>query len=156
PGDEEEARLEILEIVGRERGQSLTVDSQHPARQEPCVEREQPGRVGHRCLDVAPVVADDEGVAVEDLHECALHDALRRGGPGNTRWKMLNSCASPSNTISPRSDAASAFARPVTMSSKSGSGTRTTASAASVSCETSTSPRSMRMYHDVDASPRRT
>ena len=40
------------------------------------VEREEPRRVGHGCFDVATVVADHEGVAVEDLdvggHDCLL------------------------------------------------------------------------------------
>ena len=43
---EEEARLEVLEVVGRERVQPLAVDGEHPAREEAGVEREQPGRVG--------------------------------------------------------------------------------------------------------------
>ena len=37
-GHEEEARLEVLEIVGGERVQALAVDGQHPLRQEPRVE----------------------------------------------------------------------------------------------------------------------
>ena len=54
PGDEEEPGLEVLQVVGRQRGETLAVHGEHPLRQEPGVEREQPGRVGRRRLDVAP------------------------------------------------------------------------------------------------------
>ena len=66
PGHEEEARLEVLEVVDRERVELLPVDRQHPAREEPRVEREESRRFGRRRLDVTALVADDEGVAVED------------------------------------------------------------------------------------------
>ena len=72
-GHEEEARLEVLQVVHREGVEALAVDRQDPAREEPGVEREQPRRIGQRGLDVAAVVADHEGVAVEDLHGAA-HD----------------------------------------------------------------------------------
>jgi hypothetical protein len=49
---EEEPRLEVLEVVGRQRGQPLSVDREYPFRQETRVEREQPGRVGERRLYV--------------------------------------------------------------------------------------------------------
>ena len=41
---EEEARLEVLQVVDRERVHPLAVDRQHPLRQEPRVEREEAGR----------------------------------------------------------------------------------------------------------------
>ena len=44
--DEEEARLEVLQVVDRERVEPLAVDGEHPLRQEARVEREEAGRVG--------------------------------------------------------------------------------------------------------------
>ena len=95
---EEEAGLEVLEIVDRKRVQPLAVHRQHPLREEARVEREESGGVGQRCLDVAVRVADDEGVAVQDLHEPVAHrfllapaawsaaceSASRRGGAAGT------------------------------------------------------------------------
>ena len=74
--DEEEARLEVLQVVGGERVQALAVDGEHPHREEARVEREQPGGVGERGLDVAPRVADHERIALEDLDEIVAHDVL--------------------------------------------------------------------------------
>jgi hypothetical protein len=48
PGDEEEAGLEVLEVVRRQRIQALAVYGQHPLREEARVEREEAGRVGQR------------------------------------------------------------------------------------------------------------
>ena len=73
PGHEEEARLEVLEVVDRQRVESLAVDRQHPARDEPHVEREESRRFGRRCLDVTALVTDDERVAVEDPDDLASH-----------------------------------------------------------------------------------
>ena len=73
PGNEEEARLEVLEVIRRQRVESLAVDRQDPGREEPRVEREQAGRVGRGRFDVAAYVAHDEGVAVEDA------DVVRHG-----------------------------------------------------------------------------
>ena len=53
PGNEEEARLEVLQIVDGERVEPLAVHGQHPFREEARVEREEAGRVGERRLDVA-------------------------------------------------------------------------------------------------------
>ena len=85
--DEEEPRLEVLEVVGREGAQPLAVDGQHPAREKARVEREQAGRVGRRGLDVPGRVADDERVAVEDLDLVAHRfpfGAEARGRPAGT------------------------------------------------------------------------
>ena len=71
--DEEEARLEVLQVVGREGVQPLAVDREHPLREEAGVEREEPGRVDGRGVDVAVPVADDERVPLEDLDELAAH-----------------------------------------------------------------------------------
>ena len=75
-GHEEEARLEVLQVVDRERVEPLTVHRQHPLREEAGVEGEEAGRVAERRLDVAARVADDERVAVEDLDETVVHDCL--------------------------------------------------------------------------------
>ncbi len=53
-GDEEEAGLEVLEVVRRQHVEPQAVDRQDPAGQEPRVEREESGRLGGRCLDIAP------------------------------------------------------------------------------------------------------
>ena len=71
PRHEEEARLEILQVVGREGVQPLAPDREHPLRQETGVEREQPGRVDRRSVDVAVAVADHERVPLENLDELA-------------------------------------------------------------------------------------
>ena len=86
-GDEEEPRLEVLQVVGRQRVQPLAVDRQHPARQEPGVEREQPGRIGQRRLDVAALVADDERVAVEDLDQSVAHRRLLPVRARGAAWR---------------------------------------------------------------------
>ena len=65
-GDQEEPGLEVLEVVGGERVEPLAVDREHPPGEEAGVEGEQARRIGRRRLDVAPRVADDERVAVED------------------------------------------------------------------------------------------
>jgi hypothetical protein len=70
---EEEAGLEILQVVDRERVQALAVDRQDPAREEARVVGEEAGRIGQRGLDVTPRVGHDEGVAVEDLDEVVVH-----------------------------------------------------------------------------------
>ena len=72
-GHEEEAGLEVLEVVDRERVQPLAVDGQHPLRQEAGVEREQAGRDRSATPRCRRVVADDERVAVEDLDEAVAH-----------------------------------------------------------------------------------
>ncbi len=82
--NEEEARLEVLQVVDRERIEPLAVHCQDPRREEAVVEREETGRVGERCLDVAARVADDEGVAVENLDEVVVHGVLL-GGAGKRR-----------------------------------------------------------------------
>ena len=58
----------IKEWRDADTGQPLPVDGQHPAGQEAGVPGEKAGRVGRRRLDVAPVVADHERVAVQDAH----------------------------------------------------------------------------------------
>ena len=45
-GNKEEARLEVLQVVDRERVELLAVDRQHPTRQEAGVEGEEAGRFG--------------------------------------------------------------------------------------------------------------
>src|SRR5215216_2550889 len=85
---EEEPRLEVLQVVDRQRIQALGVDGQDPAREEAAVEREEACGVRERGLDVPPRVADHEGVAVEDLDEPSVHDRL---GPGKRRWKWTSS-----------------------------------------------------------------
>ena len=72
---QEEPGLEVLQVVHRQRVEPLAVDGEHPLGEEPRVEREQAGRIGQRGLDVAGLVADDEGVAVEDL-DLGAHDCL--------------------------------------------------------------------------------
>ena len=72
-GNQEEACLEVLEIVGREGVQPDVVDRQDPRREEAGVVREQAGWIGLRSLDVAALVADDERVAVEDPDEGRRH-----------------------------------------------------------------------------------
>ena len=64
---QEEAGLEVLQIVDREGVEPLAVDGEHPLRQESRVEREQSGGIGERRFDVAGAVADHEGIAVQDL-----------------------------------------------------------------------------------------
>ena len=121
PGDEEEAGLEVLEVVDRERVQPLAVHGEDPAREEAGVEGEEPGRIGERRLDVAALVADDERVAVEDLDEPVVHaPASRRdrGGLGNSRCRRTSSRQSPSTARSPRSTAATAFSFPAAILSK--------------------------------------
>jgi hypothetical protein len=63
---EEEARREVLHVVDREDVEAPAVHAQLPARQVPCVLEEEAVRLVGRGLDVAPTVADDEVVAVED------------------------------------------------------------------------------------------
>jgi len=74
--DEEEARLEVLQVVGGECVEALAVDGQHPRREKARVEREQPGGIGKRGLDIAPRVAHHERVALEDLDQVVAHVAL--------------------------------------------------------------------------------
>src|SRR5262249_59628475 len=45
PGHEEEARFEVLKVVGRQRVQPLPVDGQYPAREEAGVVGEETGGV---------------------------------------------------------------------------------------------------------------
>jgi hypothetical protein len=73
---QEEARLEVLQVVGRKRIEALAVDGEHPLREEARVEREQPGGVGERGLDITARVADHERVALEDLDQVVAHVAL--------------------------------------------------------------------------------
>ena len=75
---EEEARLEVLQVVDRERIQPLAVHGQDPSGEEAGVEREQAGRIGERRLDVAARVADHERVAVEDRDEIVAHAPFLR------------------------------------------------------------------------------
>ena len=77
PRHEEEAGLEVLQVVDRERVEALSVHREHPAGEEARVVREEPGRVRQRRLDVSARVAHDERVAVEDLHEPVVHAAAR-------------------------------------------------------------------------------
>ena len=116
-GNQEEARLEVLQVVDRERIEPLPVHRQHPARQEARVEGEETSRIRERRLDVAVRVAHDERVAVEDLHEPVAHDvAFRRRearGPGKSRCISTRRRQSPSTSRSPRSTAATAFSRPL-------------------------------------------
>ena len=92
---EEEARLEVLEVVDRERIQLLAVHGQDPPGEEAGVEREQAGRIGERRLDVAARVTDHKRVAVEDRDEIVAHAPFLRG-PGNARWNASSSPRSPS------------------------------------------------------------
>ena len=84
-------------------------------------------------------VADDERVAVEDLHQVIGHcDAPFRtvlprlgrsaarvgGGLGRMRWNAMSRSMSPSTTNAPRSTAAIAFSRPDASLSNSGLGAR--------------------------------
>jgi hypothetical protein len=133
---QEEASPEILQVVGGQGLQALIVDRQRPAGQEASVEREKAGRIGQRRLDVTAIVADHEGVALEDLDQVVAHDALRSamtcweligstrpvepGGPGRQRWNIIRLAMSPSMFIRPRSSAAWALSRPVTIASKCG------------------------------------
>ena len=71
--DEEEAGLEVLEVVGGQGVQPQVVDRQDPRRQEAHVVREQAGRIGLRRLDVAALVAHDERVAIQDPDEGRNH-----------------------------------------------------------------------------------
>src|SRR5262249_61203526 len=75
PGKEENRGSEVREAGGRGRVGPLPVDGQDPLREKAGVEGEQARRVGRRSDDVAPPVADDEGVAVEDLYEIVRHVA---------------------------------------------------------------------------------
>ena len=52
-GHQEEAGLEVLQVVDRQGVEPLAVDREHPLREEARVEGEQAGRVGHRRFDVA-------------------------------------------------------------------------------------------------------
>src|SRR5262249_13950451 len=146
-GNEEEPRLEVLQVVRRERVQALAVDGQHPLREEACVVGEQSRRVGERGFDVASVVADDEGVAVEDLDETVAHRRFFLGGLGNRRCSLTRSLESPAMTLSPRTAAANAFASPVAIRSKRSAGALTVQSPALRRCETSTSPLSIATSH---------
>src|SRR4029079_103456 len=113
--DEEEARLEVLEVIGREGVEPEVVDRQDPSREEPGVVREQPGRVGRRGLDVATLVADDERVAVQDPDEGRDHRQLLRlptarspetsgmpTGSGKSRINRTSMRGSPSRVSAPR------------------------------------------------------
>src|SRR5262249_10846210 len=131
PGHEEEARLEVLQVVDRERIQALAVDREHPAREEARVEREETRRVGERRLHVAVRVADADRVAIEDFAEPVAHAVLLlvRCLPGKSRCTRTSSRQSPSTARSPRSTAATAFFFPVASWSKSALSARTTQSA---------------------------
>jgi hypothetical protein len=74
--NEEEACLEVLQVVDRQRTEPLAVDRENPLGQEARVEREEPRRIGERRLDVPGLVAHDERVAVEDLHDAVAHPRL--------------------------------------------------------------------------------
>src|SRR5262249_59414562 len=93
------------------------------------VEGEQPGGVGGRGLDVAPLVADDERIAVEDLDEPVVHRRPRFGGPGRRRRKRTSSRGSPSTMTVPRRTAAVGLVRPEASARKTGSSARTVTSA---------------------------
>ena len=105
-GHEEEARLEVLKVVDRERIQPLAVHGQHPSGEETRVEREQPCRIGRRCFDVAARVADHEGVAIEDPDKPVAHFSLPAEpaagrcvrppcGLGKSRWRRTSNLGSP-------------------------------------------------------------
>jgi hypothetical protein len=143
-GHEEEARLEVVEVVGRQRVQPLPVHAQHPPRQEAGVEREEPRRVGEARLDVAARVADDERVPVEDLDGAAV---AHRPGAGKTRWNRRSSSGSPSTVRVPRRTAAWALIVPATIPSRTSRLPRTTQSALPPRRETETSPLSTETSH---------
>ena len=52
--DEEEARVELLQIVGRQRGEPSTVDAQHPPGEKSRIEGEQPHRIKTETLRCRP------------------------------------------------------------------------------------------------------
>src|SRR6185503_5922564 len=126
----------------------LSVDRQDPRRQEARVEGEEARRVTDRGFDVAPRVADDECVPVEDLDQVVAHDppppgaAAARGGEGNRRWKRTSRPHSPSIVTAPRRTAATAFASPRAIASNRARGARSVQSAAPFRCDTVTSPLS--------------
>ncbi len=75
-GHEEEAGLEVLQVVDGERVETFAVHREDPLREEARIEGEEAGGIGHRRLDVSALVADDERVAVEDLDEVVAHECL--------------------------------------------------------------------------------
>ena len=127
---EEEARLEVLQVVDRERVEPLPVHREHPARQEARVEGEEPGRIGERRLDVA--------VASRSRRRCCRRGSSRarrsrrrlpsaRGrGLGKSRCIRTRRRQSPSTSRSPRRTAATAFRRPAAILSKTTLSARTT------------------------------
>ena len=86
---QEEPGLEVLQVVDGQGVEALPVDGEHPARQEPGVEGEQPGRIGQRGFDVAAVVTHDERVAVEDL-DVGSQTASSRTRPAPVRGPRSN------------------------------------------------------------------
>jgi hypothetical protein len=72
-GDQEEPRLEVVEIVDGQRTEPLAVDREYPGRDVPGVEREETGRVGGRRVDVTTRVADHERVPLQDLDKAIGH-----------------------------------------------------------------------------------
>ena len=104
-GHEEEPRLEVLEIVGRERVQALAVDGQHPLRQKPRVEREEAGGVGRGGLDITAAITHHERVSVQNRDQIAHVTApaaapgRRAGSAPSARWRPRRP---PSRAGSPR------------------------------------------------------
>src|SRR6185312_8084435 len=61
-------------VVDGQQGGADAVDGQHPARQKPRVVQEQAVRLRRGGVQVAPPIADDEGVAVENVDRLERHD----------------------------------------------------------------------------------
>ena len=74
--DEEELRLEIEEIVGRERRQRLAVERQPPVREKARVALEEAERLVGRRDDVAVRLADDERAALEGADGLLRHPEI--------------------------------------------------------------------------------
>src|SRR6185503_18531052 len=149
-GDEKEARLEVLEVVDRQRIHPLAVDRQDPLREEARVVREEAGRIGERRLDVSARVADHERVAVEDLDAAVAHGVFlagcerrRRAGFRKSRRRSTIRRSSPPMPTSPRSTAAIRFSLPAIARSKLERSTRRMQSAATFLRETPRLPLSM-------------
>src|SRR5512132_1425479 len=156
PRHQEKARLEVLQVVDRQRREPLAIDRQHPPGQKARVEREQPGRVSEGGLDVAALIAHHKGIAIEDPDLGVGHrepsaprigGRSRGGGPGKIRWIANSSSTSPVHTSAPRSTAAIAFSSPRHTRSNSARSARIVHSAGPPWCDTVVSPLSTATSH---------
>src|SRR6266498_5534982 len=71
--NEEELRVEVVDVVCGKQPWRLTADGQAPAGEVTRIAVEKLVGLGRRCIDVTTAIADDERIAFEDADGLARH-----------------------------------------------------------------------------------